>query len=99
MFVKNGNCYGSIHFSDNAVITCWLPLGGEEGITMYDRVKVAQEERAKKTEQAKAESVLMNLLSLSFKDLYYFWEFDFGSTSNAATIGEVLEAFEKQYKR
>lgn len=29
---------------------------------MYDRVKVAQEERAKKTKQAKAESDLMNLL-------------------------------------
>ncbi len=35
---------------------------------MYDRVKVAQEERAKKTEQAKAESVLMNLLCTRIVD-------------------------------
>lgn len=33
---------------------------------MYDRVKVAQEEEAKKTKQAKAESVLMNLLPCPF---------------------------------
>ena len=42
------------------------PLGGEGEITMYDRVKVAQEERAKKTEQAKAESDLMKLLCCPF---------------------------------
>ncbi len=52
-----------------------------------------------KPEQAKAESVLMNLLSQPFKDLYYFWEFDFSSVSNVATIGEVLKAYEAEYKR
>lgn len=38
------------------------PLGGKEGIAMYDRSKVTQEERAKETEQAKAESVLSDSL-------------------------------------
>ncbi len=66
---------------------------------MYDRVKIIQEERAKKTEQAEAESDLMNLLSEPFKDLYYFWEFEFGAVSNDATIGEVLKAYEAELKR
>lgn len=44
-------------------------------------------------------SDLSDLLSKSFKNLYYFWDFEFNSVSNEATIGEVLKAYKTELNK
>lgn len=61
----------------------------------YNR-KTDNPDYAKNLDQAKAESALMNLLEHSFLDLLYFYEYNLNSVANAATIRDVLKAYEAE---
>lgn len=53
---------------------------------------------AKTLDKEKVESALMNLLSHPFLDLLYFYEYNLNSVANAATIRDVLKAYEAEIK-